>query len=69
MTRLRKFRSFFLTIEVSRGEPLALLFFLTLKRAVPVIGGSPFFTACGAGPAGIYGYAVIISKSTSGGEK
>ena len=45
MTRLRFFRSFFLNLEISGGEPLALLFFVALQRAVPLNGDSPFFVA------------------------
>jgi hypothetical protein len=37
IARLRKFRSFFLTIEKWIGEPLVLLFFESDQRAVPAI--------------------------------
>jgi hypothetical protein len=49
MTRLRFFRSFFLYLGVSEGEPLALLFFTALQRAVPVAGNSPFFDRASVG--------------------
>jgi hypothetical protein len=51
--RLRFFRSFFLNLEVSRGEPTALLFFSCLAKGCSLDREQPFFYSAAAerGPA------------------